>query len=61
MKERHFPSITEPRAVAALLRAIDGYNGSFVTICALKIAPLVFVRPGELRNAEWSEFDFERP
>ena len=40
-----------------MLRAIDGYEGFFVTKCALLIAPLVFVRPGELRHAEWSEFD----
>jgi integrase len=40
-----------------LLRAIDGYSGSFVTKCALRLAPLVFVRPGELRQAEWSDID----
>ena len=42
-----------------LLRAIDDYQGSFVVQCALKFAPLIFVRPGELRHAEWSEIDFE--
>lgn len=52
-------AITEPAKVAKLLRAIEGYQGSFVVQCALKIAPLVFVRPGELRHAEWSEIDFE--
>lgn len=52
----HHPSITEPKAIGAMLRAIDGYQGSLVTKCALKLAPLVFVRPGELRKAEWSEF-----
>ena len=41
------------------MRAIDGYQGSFVVQCALKLAPLVFVRPGELRHAEWKEIDFE--
>jgi integrase len=56
---RHFASITEPRAVGELLRAIQGYRGSFVTKCALKLAPLVFVRPGELRKAEWREFDLD--
>jgi integrase len=56
-KEKHFASITEPKAVGALLRAMDAYAGSFVTRCALRFAPLVFVRPGELRKAEWSEFD----
>jgi integrase len=57
---KHLPSITEPNKVGALLRAIDGYEGFFVTRCALRLAPLVFTRPGELRKAEWSEFDFER-
>ena len=57
---RHHASVTDPKEVAALLRAIDGYTGSFVVRCALRLAPLVFVRPGELRHAEWSEFDFEK-
>lgn len=57
---RHHPSITEPRAVGALLRAIDGYQGQAVTKVALRLAPLVFVRPGELRRAEWSEFNAEK-
>jgi Integrase len=52
-------AITEPKKVGKLLRAIDGYQGSFVVQCALKLAPLVFVRPGELRHAEWAEIDFE--
>jgi len=52
-------AITEPKKVAALLRAIEDYQGSFVVKCALRLAPLVFVRPGELRHAEWSEIDFE--
>jgi integrase len=52
-------AITEPAKVAELLRAIDGYQGGFVVQCALRFAPLVFVRPGELRHAEWSEIDFE--
>ena len=56
--ERHFPAITEQKAVGALLRAIDGYEGQFATKCALRLAPLVFVRPGELRHAEWKEIDF---
>lgn len=41
------------------MRAIDGYKGEFVTACALKLAPLLFVRPGELRHAEWSELDLD--
>ena len=52
-------AITEPKKVGELLRAIDVYQGSFVVQCALKLAPLFFVRPGELRHAEWSEIDFE--
>ncbi len=59
VKGAHHPSITEPKAVGTLLRVIDGYRGSFVTKSALKLAPLVFVRPGELRKAEWNEIDFE--
>lgn len=47
--ERHFASLTEPAAVGGLLRAIDAYQGHHVTRCALKLAPLTFVRPGELR------------
>lgn len=59
-KTKHFASITDPKAVGGLLRAIDGFDGHFVTKCALQLAPLVFVRPGELRSAEWSEIDFEK-
>jgi integrase len=55
----HYPAITSPKEVAPLLRALDGYTGSFVVRCALMLSPLLFVRPGELRNAEWSEFDFD--
>jgi integrase len=58
-QEKHRAAITEPTEVAKLLRAIDDYSGSFVVKCALKIAPLVFVRPGELRHMEWTELDFE--
>jgi integrase len=52
-------ALTHPDDVAALLRAIDGYQGQPAVMYALKLAPLVFVRPGELRAAEWSEFDLE--
>jgi len=52
-------AITEPREVAQLLRALHGYDGHPVVEAALKLAPLVFVRPGELRAAEWSEIDLE--
>ena len=56
---KNHPAITEPRKVGSLLRAIDGYEGSIITICALRLSPHVFVRPGELRGAEWSEIDFD--
>ncbi len=55
----HRAAVTEPKKVAQLLRDIDGYEGYFPIVCALKLGPLVFVRPTELRAAEWSEFDFE--
>jgi hypothetical protein len=58
--KKHLASITDPKRIGALLRAIDGYEGSFVTRCALQFAPLVFVRPGELRYAKWSEFDLDK-
>ena len=58
-KESHFTAITDPKEIGPLLRAIDGYTGSFVVKCALKLAPLFFVRPGELRHAEWLEINFE--
>jgi integrase len=53
----HFAAITEPSRVAQLLRTMDGYAGSFVVSCALRLAPLVFVRPGELRKARWVDID----
>lgn len=59
VKTNHHASVTEPKKIGELLRAIDGYSGSFMTKCALQLAPLVFVRPGELRTAEWSEFDLD--
>jgi integrase len=53
------PAITEPGRIGELLRSIDGYRGQAVSEFALKLAPLVFVRPGELRAAEWSEIDLD--
>jgi integrase len=53
----NFAAMTDPQHVAPLLRAIDNYSGSFVVKCALQIAPMVFVRPGELRQAEWGHID----
>lgn len=58
-KKGHHSAIIEPKQVATLLRAIDDFEGSFVVKCALRISPYVFVRPGELRKAEWSEIDLE--
>jgi integrase len=59
-RSKHMAAITDPKEVAGLLRAIDGYEGSLITKCALRLAPLLFVRPGELRQAEWAEIDLER-
>lgn len=58
-KVKHHSSITEPKYVGELMRAINAYSGSFITAIALKLSPLLFVRPGELRQAEWSEIDFD--
>jgi integrase len=58
-KTKHHAAITEPTKVGELLRAIDGFTGQPVTLAALKLAPLVFVRPGELRHAEWAEIDLD--
>ena len=57
LKSTHHASLTDPKAVGSLLRAIKGYDGTFTTQCALKFAPLVFVRPTELRHSEWEEID----
>ena len=59
VKAEHFAAVTEPKQVAELLRTLDGYQGTFTVACALKIAPLVFVRPGELRKAEWTDIDLD--
>jgi integrase len=59
VKEKHYASITDPKAIGELLRAVENYRGSFITQCALRLAPQVFVRPGELRKAEWVEFNLE--
>jgi len=58
-KVKHHAAILEPKQVGALLRAIDAFNGQEMTRLALQLTPHVFVRPGELRRAEWNEFDFE--
>ncbi|ARU31216.1 integrase [Sulfuriferula sp. AH1] len=58
-KGEHFAAVTEPKLVAGLLRTLDGYQGTFTVACALRLAPLVFVRPGELRNAEWADINLD--
>ena len=60
VKGEHFAAVTDPARLADILRAIDGYQGTFTVSCALRLAPLVFVRPGELRNAEWSDIDLDK-
>lgn len=59
VRVQHLKSLTEPKDVAPLLRAIDAYSGGPVVKAALRLAPMLFVRPGELRRAEWSQFDLE--
>lgn len=59
VKPRNFAAITDPKRIGELLRAIDSYQGQPSVMYALRIAPMVFVRPGELRAAEWSEFDLD--
>ncbi|MCH8261724.1 MAG: integrase arm-type DNA-binding domain-containing protein [Proteobacteria bacterium] len=60
VKTKHLSAITDPIKVGELLRAIDSYKGSMIVKCAMKLAPLVFVRPGELRQAKWEDIDLER-
>lgn len=59
-KVQHRAAITDPIKVGELLRAIDTYEGSIIVQCAMRLAPLVFVRPGELRQAEWKDIDLEQ-
>ena len=59
-KETHRAAITAPKEVAELLRAMDGFAGTFTVKCALQLSPLLFVRPGELRKAKWAEIDLDR-
>jgi len=58
-KETHHAAVTDPKRLGEILRMLSGYRGSFVVNCALALAPLVFVRPGELRHALWSDIDLE--
>lgn len=58
-RPEHYPTLTEAREVGRLLRDIEGYDGGFITKCAMKLSPTLFVRPGELRRAEWNEINLE--
>jgi integrase len=58
-KSRNHAALTEPGRVGELLRAIDGYTGQVTTLCGLQLAALLFLRPGELRAGQWSEFELE--
>jgi len=58
-KVKHMAAITDSKETAGLLRAIDGYSGTLIIKCALCLAPLLFVRPGELRHMEWKEINLD--
>lgn len=59
VKSTHLAATTDPKKLAEILRALDGYEGTLTVVCALRLAPLVFVRPGELRKAKWADFDLD--
>jgi len=59
-KRNHFAATTEPRRLGAILNALDVYRGTLIVTSALRLAPQLFVRPGELRKAEWAQVDWER-
>ena len=59
-KTKHHSAILDPDAVGELLRSIDAYSGHLITRLAMKVSPHVMARPGEIRQAQWSEFDFEK-
>ena len=59
VKKTHFASVTEPDEVREVLRALDAYEGTLIVKSALRFAPLVFVRPGELRKAQWGDINLE--
>lgn len=58
---KHHAALTDPKAIGELMRAIYGYNGSPESYAALRLAPMLFVRPGELRSAEWPQFELDSP
>ncbi len=59
VKVKHFAAQTDPKRFGELLKSFDGYEGSLIVRCALRLAPLVFVRPGELRHAKWADVNFD--
>ena len=59
VKRKHLPAIVDPERLGALLLEIDGYSGTLPVQCALKLAPLVFLRPGELRKAKWRDINLD--
>lgn len=59
VRPKSFPTVTDPKRIGEILRLMDGYPGTLIVRCALRLAPLVFVRPGNLRYAEWTEFDLD--
>ena len=60
VKKGNFAAVTEPEQLAKILRAMDGYDGTLQVRCALRLAPLLVVRPGELRKAEWKDIDLDK-
>jgi len=60
IQETNFAAVTEPKEFAAILRSIDAYEGTLTVRCALRLAPLLAVRPGELRKAEWKDVDLDK-
>jgi integrase len=60
LQETNFPAVTEPKEFAAILRSLEAYDGSLTVRCALRLAPLLVVRPGELRKAEWKDIDLDK-
>ena len=59
-RSRHFAAITDPAQLGQLMRDIQNYNGMFITRCALRLAPMIFQRPGQLRFAEWEDIHLDR-
>ena len=59
VEEQHFAAVTTPAEIGGILRAVDSYRGTLVVRSAFRLAPLVFVRPGELRTAEWKDIDLD--